>query len=107
MKVTINDIENDLFDLDTEYREALANSLMSLNYLSSSLLQLYYGNVDQQRELKRVYETPLKPKQIKEIINCMVNEMKHDFQFGSFSRIASKYLGIANQMEKNNKSKER
>jgi len=103
MKVTINNIENDLFDLDTEYREALAE----LNYLSSSPLQLYYGTIDQQRELKRVYETPLKSKEIKEIIIYVSNKMKHDFQFGSFSRIVSKYLDIANQMEKNNKLKER
>lgn len=107
MKVTINNIENDLFDLDTEYREALAHSLMELNYLSSSPLQLYYGTIDQQRELKRVYETPLKSKEIKEIIIYVSNKMKHDFQFGSFSRIVSKYLDIANQMEKNNKLKER
>ena len=32
-KVTINDIQENLFDLDTEYREALAETLMKLKYI--------------------------------------------------------------------------
>ncbi len=107
MKVTIQDIENDLFDLDTEYREALANSLMKLNYVSDSPLNLSIGTERQQQELDRVYNMPLKSKQIKEIINYMSKEMKGDFQYGQFSPVIKKYLNIANQIEKNEKSKER
>ncbi len=107
IKVTINDIENDLFDLDTEYREALAHSLMELKYVSDSPLNLSLGTEEQQEELKRVYEKPLKTKQIKEIISFMDKEMKGDFQYGSFRGVVSKYMNLANQMEKDNKAKER
>ncbi|MDO5002753.1 MAG: hypothetical protein Q4E39_00795 [bacterium] len=107
LKVTIKDIEFDLCDLDTEYREALAHGLMELKYLSASPLELELGTERQQQELEKVYNMSLKPKQIKQIINFICEEMKGDFQYGKFSRIASNYINLANSIEKNKKSKER
>lgn len=54
MKVTIEEIEEDLCDLDTEYREALAKGLVDMKYLSDTPLSLKYGTDMQQQELKRV-----------------------------------------------------
>lgn len=107
IKVTIEDIEESLYDLDTEYRESLAKALMYLNYLSNSPLMLSMGNEKQQQELKNVYERPLKSKEIKEIISYMSKDMKGDFQYGGFVGIASRYMNIANNMENKKKDMER
>lgn len=106
-KITIEQIENDLFDLDTEYREALAGSLMKLKYISDSPLNLQYGTVEQQKELSKVWNKSLSSKQIKEIIESMKKTMKNDFQYSEFEEIANYYLRVADQMNKNKKSKER
>ena len=103
MKVTIYDIEESFIILDTEYREALAHSLMELKYLSDSPLNLSFGTEKQKEELKRVYATPLKPKQIKEIISFISNEMKGDFQYKDFKKIALYYTNLANILEIYNK----
>lgn len=107
IKITINDIENDLCDLDTEYRESLAHALMDFKYLSDSPLRLSYGTEKQQKELEKVYEKPLKANEIKELISFIRNDMKGDYQYGRFNSIASKYIHNANLMEKNQKVKER
>lgn len=101
IKVTVSDIEEDLYSLDTEYREALAHALMNLKYVSDSPLNLSMGTEKQQQELQRVYETPLKPKQVKEIINFISKEMKGDFQYGGFIGIEKKYNDLAEKMLKN------
>lgn len=101
IKITINDIEESLYSLDTEYREALARALMDLNYVSDSPLNLSLGTEKQQQELQKVYETPLKAKQVKEIIRYISKEMKGDFQYGSFVNIASRYNSLADKMNKN------
>lgn len=106
IKVTIEEIEESLCDLDTEYREALAKALMELNYISDSPLRLSYGTEQQKQELKNAYEKPLKANEIKEIINFISKEMKGDFQYGSYTGIASMYLNMADRMNKN-KDKER
>lgn len=100
--VTIEDIEMDICDcaLDTEYREALAKSLVELKYISDTPLKLKYGTEKQQKELEKVWKKPLKAKQINEIINGMMNEMKGDFQYGRFSKLASYYLDTAKEMQK-------
>ena len=105
--VTIEDIENDICDrdLDTEYREALAKSLVELKYISDTPLKLKYGTEKQQEELERVWKRPLKAKQIKEIINSMMNEMKGDFQYGRFSKLASYYLETAKKLQKREEKK--
>ena len=64
--VTINDIELDLSELDTEYREALARCLVDLKYLSDTPLKLSIGGVKEQLELEKVTSKPLKENQIKE-----------------------------------------
>ena len=67
--VTIEDIEMDICDraLDTEYREALAKSLVELKYISDTPLKLQYGTEKQQKELERAWKKPLKAEQIKDI----------------------------------------
>ena len=45
MEITINTIEEDLSELDTEYREALANCLVELKYLSDTPLKLSFGGL--------------------------------------------------------------
>lgn len=101
IKITINDIEESLYSLDTEYREALASALMDLNYLSDSPLNLSFGTEKQQQELQKVYETPLKARQVKEIISYISKKMKGDFQYGGFVNIASRYNSLADKMNKN------
>lgn len=94
MKVTIEEIEEDLCDLDTEYREALAKGLVDMKYLSDTPLSLKYGTDMQQQELKRVYSKPLSGKQLKDIINYISKDMQGDYQYGR----ASMYLNIADQI---------
>lgn len=98
MKVTIEEIEEDLCDLDTEYRESLAKGLVDMKYLSDTPLALEYGTYMQQQELKRVYNKPLKGKQIKEIIDYISKDMQGDYQYGKYKGIASMYLNIADQI---------
>ena len=98
-KITIMDIESDLEDLDTEYREALAESLVELNYLSDTPLNLEYGTEKQQKELDRVYNKPLKSKQLEKIINKISEKMQGDFQYGSYKDIERYYLDIAKDMK--------
>lgn len=97
IKVTINDIEFDLCDrtLDTEYREALAHALVKLGYLSDTPLRLSMGTEEQQQELERVCNKPLKPKQLKNIIEFISAEMKGDFQYGNFKPLMDYYLNLA------------
>ena len=105
--VTIEDIEMSICDrdLDTEYREALAKSLVELKYISDTPLNLKFGTEKQQKELERVWKKPLKAKQITEIINNIMNEMKGDFQYGRFLKLASYYLDTAKELQKEKKRK--
>lgn len=105
--VTIEDIEESLCDLDTEYREALAIGLTKLNYISDTPIQLKYGNEEQQKELERVWKKPLKAKQVNEIIQCIADKMKGDFQYGQFRGIASEYMDISKAMKKNEEKQKR
>ena len=105
--VTIQDIEDSLCDLDTEYREALATTLIELNYISDTPLQLQYGTMKQREELKNIWEKPLKSKQVKDIIKYISDEMKDDFQYGQFKEIASEYMDISNAMNKNEEEQKR
>lgn len=98
MKVTIEEIEEDLCDLDTEYREALAKGLVDMKYLSDTPLSLKYGTDIQQQELKRVYSKPLSGKQLKDIINYISKDIQGDYQYGRYKGIASMYLNIADQI---------
>ena len=67
-KVFISDIREDLYNayLDTEYREALANSLRNLKILSDSPMNLHYGNEKEKRELEKVETTQSESTQPKE-----------------------------------------
>lgn len=105
--VTIEDIEMSVCDrdLDTEYREALAKSLVELKYISDTPLNLKFGTEKQQKELERVWKKPLKAKQITEIINNIMNEMKGDFQYGRFLKLASYYLDTAKELQKREEKK--
>ena len=57
------------------------------------------GTEEQRKELEKVDKTPLKSSQIKEIMNCIDNEMEGDYQYTRFKNIAEEYIGIANKME--------
>lgn len=104
--IRISDIEEDLYDanLDTEYREALANSLMTLGYLSDTPLNLYCGTEKEQKELEKVEKMSLNSNQISEIIHLMMYEMRNDFQYGRFKPVANKYIEIS-EKKKSEKSK--
>ena len=104
MEITINTIEEDLSELDTEYREALANCLVELKYLSDTPLKLSFGGLKERMELEKVKSKALNDEQIVEIIKYISNEMKNDYQYGRFKNIASIYM---NRIEKNLKSEER
>ena len=106
-KVTIEDIEESLCSLDSEYRESLASALIKLKYLSDSPLSLSLGNEKQQKELEMVYERPLNSKEIKEIISFISKDMRRDYQYGSFSCIAKKYIDLANKMDVKKREQER
>lgn len=100
-KITLEEIEDSLCEVDSEYRESLARALMKLKYLSDSPLKLSLGTEKQQQELKNVMSRSLKANQIKEIMSFISNEMKGDFQYHIFANIASKYIDLANKMNKN------
>lgn len=98
--IKISDIREDLYDanLDTEYREALAHSLMTLGYVSDTPLNLYYGTEEEKRELEKVEKMSLDSNQISEIIHLMMYEMRNDFQYGRFKPVANKYIEISEKM---------
>ena len=102
--VRISDIREDLYEanLDTEYREALAHSLITLEYVSDSPLNLYLGTEKQKKELERVENMSLNSNQISEIIHLMMYEMRNDFQYGRFKPVANKYINISKEMESKN-----
>lgn len=102
--VTIKDIEESLWDgnLDSEYGEALAHSLMTLDFVSESPLRLHFGTPEQRQEIKRVESMPLNHNQISEIIHLMMHEMRNDFQYGRFKSIANHYINILKEMQKEN-----
>lgn len=102
--IKISDIREDLYDanLDTEYREALAHSLMTLEYINDSPLNLYLGTEKEKKELEKLEKMPLNSNQISEIIHLMMYEMRDDFQYGRFKPVADKYINIAKQMEREN-----
>ena len=111
--VTIEDIEESVYRLDTEYREAIARSMMKLKYISKTPLELYYGTDEEKVLLEKIMTKPLKGKELEAIIKCMMSIMKGDFQYGQFIGIASKYLDISKNMKlaekqvKKNEGKER
>lgn len=90
-RITIADIEENLCELDTEYREALAEGAKELNYISDYPLQLEYGTEEQQKELEKAWNKPLKPKEVKEIIGYIDNKMRGDFQYGIFKEVICVY----------------
>lgn len=98
--IRISDIREDLYDanLDTEYREALAHSLMTLGYVSDTPLNLYYGTEEEKRELEKVEKMSLDSNQISEIIHLMMYEMRNDFQYGRFKPVANKYIELSEEM---------
>lgn len=101
-KIFISNIREDTYNasLDTEYRDALANSLMVLKILSDSPMNLHFGNEKQKKELEKIETTPLNSNQISEIIHLMMYQMRNDFQYGKFKPIANKYIDISEKMRK-------
>ena len=102
MKIKLSDIREATYDayLDTEYREALAHSLMGLGYVSDSPLNLAMGTQKEKEEIERVERKALSSNQISEIIHLMMYEMRNDFQYGKFKPIALEFLNISEKMRK-------
>ena len=50
--VTIKDIQIDLEELDTEYREALAKALMDLKYINKSPVEMRMGTEEEKESVK-------------------------------------------------------
>ena len=90
MKIKLSDIREATYDanLDTEYREALAHSLMAM------------GTQKEKEEIERVERKALSSNQISEIIHLMMYEMRNDFQYGRFKPIALEFLNISEKMRK-------
>lgn len=105
--VTINDIIEEIYDanLDTEYREAMAHSLMALGYVSDSPLNLHFGTPKQKKEIEEIEKMPLDSNQISEIIHLMMYEMRNDFQYGKFKPVVLKFLDISEKMRKTKQNK--
>lgn len=98
--VRIKDIRKELYDsyLDTEYREALAHSMMTLGYIRDTPFNLYFGTPEQREKLENIENKPLDSNEISEIIHLMMYEMRDDFQYGKFKPIVTKFLNIAEKM---------
>jgi hypothetical protein len=109
MKIKLSDIREATYDayLDTEYREALAHSLMGLGYVSDSPLNLAMGTQKEKEEIERVERKALSSNQISEIIHLMMYEMRNDFQYGKFKPIALEFLNIEEKNKINNEIKEK
>ena len=103
-KITIRDIEDSIFDanLDSEYRESLGHSLVTLEYVKKTPLRLHFGTPQERQEIRRVESIPLNHNQISEIIHLMMYEMRNDFQYGEFKSIANYYINISKEMKKEN-----
>lgn len=99
IKVTYDDLNESLEELDTEYREALAGAVVNLNLISDYPLKLEYGTYEQREEIDRFYSMPLKPKDLKNIINYISEQMKNDFQYNLYKPIESYYLNKVKEME--------
>ncbi len=104
-KVTIREIEESLYSLDSVYLDELAGALKELKYLSNTPAKLEYGIQEQQKELKDFYKRPLEQKEIDEILEYVINKMKGDYQLGAFKIIASEYLSDEANVEKKFKPK--
>lgn len=96
--VTIKDIREATYGLDTEYRESLAHTMMALGYVSDSPMNLCFGTPKQRTELEEVESRPLSSNEISEIIHLMMYEMRNDFQYGEFKPIVFKFLNISEKM---------
>lgn len=99
-KVTLKDINSSLEEVDTEYREALADAMLEFKYISDTPLRLSLGNDKQRNELEKAENKPLKKDEIIKVINYIKDKMKGDFQFGEFKEIANHYISVANNMDK-------
>ena len=106
-EIKLKDIREATYDanLDTEYREALAHSLMGLGYVSDSPLNLIMGTPKEKEELKKVENKALNSNQISEIIHLMMYEMRNDFQYGRFKPIVLNFLNISEKMRKTEENK--
>lgn len=104
-KVTIGEIEESLYSLDSIYLDELAGALRELNYLSDNPLQLQYGTEKQQKELKDFYAKTLDQKDVDKILKYVMDRMKGDYQFGAFKMIASEYISDESNVDKKIKPK--
>lgn len=104
-KVTIQEIEESLYSLDSEYREQLASALKELKYLSDFPINLQYGTEKQQKEWLKFYIKPLEQKDVDKIFKYVMDKMKGDYQFGAFKIITSEYISNESNIDKKVKPK--
>ena len=106
--VTIEKIRKSLYDayLDTEYREALGNSMIALGYVKEDPFELLFlSSGDKRSEYIKNDTRPLSANEISELIHLMMYKLRDDFQYGRFKPIAQKYLEIAEKMRNETKEK--
>lgn len=107
-KITIKNIREALYhaNLDTEYRQAMGNSLMVLEYIEDySPLDIFFGTLEQKEEIRKLEEIELESNQISEIIHLIMYQMRNDFQYGRFKPVALKFLDISEKMRNTNQEK--
>lgn len=102
-KVTIADIRkatNDKY-LDTEYREALANSLINLGYIKLEEQEKLTPSFMLNKGILVYYDEnnkELNGNELSEIIHLMMYKMRNDFQYGKFKPVAEKFLKLSDKM---------
>jgi hypothetical protein len=87
---TIQSIESELTNLDSEYREALAQALIDLDIITETPLQMEQnGKLD---IYEKIINKPLTRNQASKIISTIAKTMQNDFQFQEFNNIFGSYI---------------
>ena len=101
--VRIDDIRQATYDayLDTEYREALTNALITLGYIEDRIESVPFNRytlINKQQLIDKVTNRELNGNEISEIIHLMMYKLRNDFQYGRFKPIVMRYLDISQKM---------
>ena len=101
--VRIDDIRQATYDayLDTEYREALTNALITLGYIEDRIEYVPFNRytlINKQQLIDKVTNRELNGNEISEIIHLMMYKLRNDFQYGRFKPIVMRYLDISQKM---------
>lgn len=88
---SISDIEEYLYNLDSEYREVLAQVIMDLGIIPDSPINMCYKN-DQEDLYNKIINKQLTKKQATKIVTEIAKRMKGDFQYGQFESLLGRYI---------------